>query len=179
MSLMALMTGLGTPPALITYLFDVGTGSGGGGGGSAVRLKGWSWELFQGGGDVRVTLQAQIGSERPIERRYFTEGDTGVEIIYVPETSNGGLYPIAEDASVTFVMRAEGSDPEDDPAINTVGSVTLFRDADGTLRRAVLFTFDDDNPMPAADRYNAYFVVDGTALPLGKTIPITSQASLA
>jgi hypothetical protein len=169
MSLYALMTGLGTPTALITLLYDTNTGGGGGGGGSSVRFQSWAFPLLSTGALAQVSYQFPVGEDRPIQPVHLTAGDTSGKLTYPFRDTLGNPIPISAGATVTFRMKLEGAD-------------TAAIDADGSVEYGPLglvsFAFDDTNPVPAAGRYNAIFQVAGLTMPLGRTIPITVQEAL-
>lgn len=170
MSLYALMTGLGTPTALITLLYDTNSGGGsGGGGGTTVRHKAWALGLFAGGALAQVTYQFPVGEERPIQPVLLTAEDTSGKLTYAFRDTLGNPIPISAGATVTFRMKLEGADSAE-------------IDADGAVEYGPLgivsFTFSEDTPVPAAGRYNAIFQVAGLTMPLGRTIPITVQEAL-
>ena len=118
-----------------------------------------------GGGTVTLSVGLNASGRLPDGVVRLSAGDENVYLEYQFSDTAGRAIAIPEEAVVTFTLRGVG---EDDPAIDAAEAAVVFA-AQGFVR----FTFDADNPVPAAGEYIGQFRYNGVAYPVGKHIPVT------
>jgi hypothetical protein len=127
-----------------------------------------------GGSSSNVQYIIPVGEQIPADTVFLTAGDEAGKFLYqLRDTVTGQRILIAEDAVVLFRLKELGAGSA---AIDAAGEVEYG--ADGK----VSFTFTEDEPVPAAGRYQAVFVVDGVTFPTvthGGPIPVLISEALA